>query len=225
MSIDTPIITYQGHGDNVFAVAWSPDGTWIASGSRDTTVRVWKASAGEDYLVYQDHASYLLSLAWSPDGKRLASGDTAGTVRIWEAFTGRTITTYHRHTRFVRSVALSPDGTHIATGGDYGDSTVQVWQAFSGNHLYTYSRQYRIFAVAWSPGGKRIASGSFDASVQIWDAFSGENIFTYQGHSGPVYTAAWSPDGLYCTLASKLPEAIRLPPGDHATAKILYCRL
>src|SRR5260370_7037731 len=100
MAIDTPIITYQGHGDNVFAVAWSPDGTWIASGSRDTTVRVWKASAGEDYLVYQDHASYLLSLAGSPDGKRIASGDTPATQRQLKTFPPTTLPPVHPLTLF-----------------------------------------------------------------------------------------------------------------------------
>ncbi len=114
---------------------------------------------------------------------------------MWEAFTGANIVTYRGHTRFVRAIAWSPDGTHIASGGDYGDSTVQVWDAFNSKHVYTRNQQYRIFAVAWS--GERIASGSFDGSVQIWDWYTGDTIFIYRGHSAPVYTAAWSPNGAY----------------------------
>ena len=120
---------YHGHSDNVFAVAWSPDGQYIASGSRDTTVRVWHAATGICEYIYRGHSYSLLSVAWSPDGRRVASGDTGGTVRVWEALSGEEIVVYHGHRRFVRSVAWSPDGRSVVSGGDFGDSTVQVWDA------------------------------------------------------------------------------------------------
>src|SRR5260370_17060027 len=131
MSTHAPIFIYQGHSDHVFALAWSPNGSYLASGSRDKTIRVWKASTGEDCCCYYGHASCLLSLAWSPDGKYIASGDTDGIVHVWEAYTGRGVFTYHGHTRFARSLAWSPDGLYIPSGGDFGDSTVQVLPAFT----------------------------------------------------------------------------------------------
>ncbi|HAT44220.1 MAG TPA: hypothetical protein DCS90_03875, partial [Ktedonobacter sp.] len=59
---------YQGHSDNVFAVAWSPDGRFIASGSRDNTVQVWNATTGTCSCIYNGHTHCLLAVAWSPDG-------------------------------------------------------------------------------------------------------------------------------------------------------------
>ena len=200
---------YRNHSDNVFSVAWSPGGKYIASGSRDKTVRVWDAATGEDYYIYRGHNKCVLSVACSPgDGAYIASSDTGGIVQVWEAFTGSTIVSYRGHTRFVRSVAWSADGQYIASAGDYGDNTVQVWQAFSGKQIYVHDCQYRIFSVAWAPGfpassfalANRVASSSFDGSVQVWQVPGTNrvehNLFSYHAHAGPVYALAWSPDGV-----------------------------
>ena len=164
---------YQGHSDNVFAVAWSPDGQYIASGSKDTTVHIWHAATAKPEYVFRGHTHCLLSVAWSPDGQRIASGCTSGLVLVWNAFTGEEIVAYHGHTRFVRSLSWSPDGRYIVSGGDFGDSTIQVWNAVTGQASYTRSQQYRNFAVSWSPDGSRIASGNFDGTAQVWDAANG----------------------------------------------------
>ena len=62
--------------------------------------------------------------------------------------------------------------------------TVQVWDAADGGNVYTYQGHSDVVdSVAWSPDGKRIASGSYDNTVQVWDATDGSNVFTYKGHS------------------------------------------
>src|SRR2546422_7418253 len=93
---------YHGHSDKVFSVAWSPNGKYLASGSRDHTVRVWDTTTGNCVLVYRGHESHVLSVAWSPASTRVASGCTDGIIHIWDAASGETLVTYHGHSRFVR---------------------------------------------------------------------------------------------------------------------------
>ena len=80
-STGAKLLTYTGHTDQVRAVAWSPDGKLIASGSDDGTVQVWDASTGANIHVYQSGS--VLALAWSPDGKLIASGGADSTVQVW----------------------------------------------------------------------------------------------------------------------------------------------
>ena len=202
------LYTYRGHSSEVDAVAWSPDGKRIASGSRDTTVQVWDASTGSNVLTYTGHSFYgvnaiydVNAVVWSPDGKHIASGGDDKTVQVWDAITGKKVLTYTGHSYRVRAVAWSPDGKRIASGRD--DGTVQVWNAAGGDsvattgaNVFTYwGHSDRVDAVVWSPDGKRIASGSDDSTVQVWDATTGGNVLTYKGHSNGVDAVAWSPDG------------------------------
>ena len=188
------LFIYRGHSDQVLAVAWSPDGTRIASASYDNTVQIWDAANGGHPFAYRGHSKEVWSVAWSSrDDKRIASASQDNTVQVWDAVDGSHPFIYHGQYALY-AVVWSPDGKRIASAGQ--DSTVRVRDAIDGNHLSIYhGHSSWVRGLAWSPDGTRITSASYDSTVQVWDEVDGDHPFIYHGHSKAVSTVAWSPDG------------------------------
>src|SRR5437773_1544886 len=97
LSVGTTLSTYSEHRNAVSSVAWSPDGSQLASASFDTTVQVWQSLTGQLELTYHGHSNWVTAVAWSPDGKELASAGLDTTVQIWNANTGKALLTYIGH--------------------------------------------------------------------------------------------------------------------------------
>src|SRR6185312_9536339 len=141
-STTTPVhlpFSYRQHKSGVPALAWSPDGTRLASGGADGTVQIWNAQTGQPMLTYTGHAHanppFVLGVAWSPDGKRIVSGGDDGSARVWDAGTGQDLVLYLGHHGSVKQVAWSPDGKQIASAS--ADQTVQLWDAATGRTRLT----------------------------------------------------------------------------------------
>jgi len=107
-------------------IAFSPDGTSLASGTCDNLVRLWNVPTKSLRYVCSGHSGAINSVAYSPDGTLVASGSDDGTVRLWDAATGKLARVFVGHTATVYSVAFSPDGALLASGS--ADGTVKLWR-------------------------------------------------------------------------------------------------
>ena len=239
------LATLHGHAGFVTTVAYSRDGKILASGSEDKTVKVWAVETGQNLATLQGHGESINSVAISPDGTKLASGSDDRTIRLWELPTGRALHTLSKESlnklqiddevgtkteRFmsrVKSVAFSPDGLILATldediGGSLCGDAVKLWDVGTGQFLtvLTDGTDFAGFAVAFSPDGTKLVSGSWADTVELWEVSTQKHIATFPGHTGNVDTVAFSPDGTKLASGSfdgtvllwEVPKSIKLYP-------------
>ncbi len=88
---------FIGHSSSVSSVAFSPDGKYLASGSYDSTVKLWSVESQKEVTTLQGHSDYVYSVTFSPDGKYLASGSSDNTVKLWSVESQKEVTTLQGH--------------------------------------------------------------------------------------------------------------------------------
>jgi WD40 repeat protein len=120
-----PRVSLVGHGYGIASIAFSPDGTTLASGGFDQAVKLWGLAAGRELATLHGHEGWVVAVAFSPDGSVLATGSHDQTIKLWDAATGQSLATLRGHTGNVYTVAFSPDGSLLASGSL--DGTVRLW--------------------------------------------------------------------------------------------------
>ena len=190
---DAMLRTLTGSTDAVTAVAVSPDSKVIATGSRDTLIRVYETGTGEELVVLRGHTNWVSAVAFLPEGKSVVSGSFDSTVRVWDLGTGEVVASHKRHRRRVTAVDVSFDGRKVVSGS--WDATVIVWSIAAQKVIYSLSgHRGPVSSVSFSPDGFWVASGSWDTSVRVWNARRGQGSLVLEGHTQSVRDVAFSPD-------------------------------
>merc|ERR1712096_179770 len=172
--------TLSGHPAPIKSVTYSPDGTTLASASDDGSIKLWDAVTGQELQQspLSGHNGPISSVAYSPDGTTLASASFDGTIKLWDAATGQELqqSPLSGHSDIVFSVTYSPDGTTLASAS----FSVLAKQALKANFH--------------DPNDPTKVTTSL-SNIQLWDVDSGSLRETLSGHTAPIKSVAYSPDG------------------------------
>ena len=202
----------EGHPGIVFAVAFSPDGKIVATGSGDRTIRFWDSRTGSLLKTLLGHTRQVTSIAFSGDGLFLVSGSEDDTLRIWDVASGKTVRATAAFTHGVsgvHSVSYSPDGrTVVVASGTqvklFETATSKLLRAFETHESHTSRGPQGIQrticcgsearSAVFSPNGELIVSGHEDGTVKLWNVKTGKLVRIIKSRSD-VRSVAFSPDG------------------------------
>lgn len=223
------LLTLTGHSGWVNSVAFSPDGQTLASGSQDKTIIIWDLVAGKMLRTLGNrflglevgHTASVSSVIFSRDSKTLISGGNDKTIKIWNVSAGTFFRPLTEHSNWVTSLAMSADGQILASGSL--DKTAQVcylggWQLL--RQPAKFVAPYAVDSVAIAPDGQTLAAGIVhNGIIQLWSVGTGKLLNTLSGHSGGVFSVAFSPNG-QILASGGYDKTIKL--WDWKTGKLIY---
>jgi WD40 repeat protein/serine/threonine protein kinase len=198
-----------GHISTVRSVAFSPDGTRLASAGDDRTILLWDTATGEQVgEPFIGHDDLVSSVAFSPDGTLLASGSFDSTIKLWDLSGERPTATLSSHGNAVTAIEFSPDGRMLASASR--DNAIILWDVGTRQQigLTLTGHSDWVLSVAFSPDGSTLASGSRDSTLILWDVATRQAIGQPLRGAGVtrdswMWSVAFSPDGQHLIAGSR----------------------
>lgn len=194
-----------GHEEAVLCVAFSPDGQQLATGSGDSTVRLWDLQTQTPMYRCTGHKNWILCIAWSPDGEHLVSGSKAGELQAWDPRTGNPSgKPFIGHRKWITGICWEP--MHIKFPcrrfvSSSKDGDARVWDIYLRRCVLCLSgHTLAVTCVKWGGNG-RIYTGSQDCTIKVWETQHGGLIHVLKGHGHWVNSLALSTEYILRTGA------------------------
>ena len=186
-------LALEGNTAKTSAVAFSPNGRYLAVGDTDGELFVRDAQNWRILSRLSGHIAQITHVAWSPGSDRLAASSRDGSVRVFELEGGRTLATLRGHRGAARAVAFDLEGDHLFSCGE--DGTVHQWEVASGRLLRSYlGHEGPVYALDYDPNLERLVTASADRTVRLWDVRTGVARIL-RGHEAAVVEVAFDAAG------------------------------
>ncbi|HEX3527144.1 MAG TPA: WD40 repeat domain-containing protein [Thermoanaerobaculia bacterium] len=196
------LLSPPGPHEELWHVAWSPDGRRLVTTGRDGVVRLWDLEGNNGPVTLGSHEGGVSTAAWDPAGRRVLTASFDGSAKIWDTANRAPAVELRGHASAVNRAVWNAAGERVATAGL--DGTVRVWDAASGAPLGVLrGHAGSVLDVAWSPDGVRLASAGTDGTARIWNAGALQPAAVLSGHTDEVTSVAWSPDGRWLATGSR----------------------
>ncbi len=196
---------YSGTGAIVSSLAFAPDAQTFVVGYRDGSVLLRDINSDDTIRAFVGHIVAVNCVAFSSDGTQILSGDNGGTAYLWNAEDGTEIFEYDHGGASVTSCAFSPtNAQRVLTGSN--DNSARLWSTVNGSLVQEFApvinegtlvagHDDEVRAVAFSPDGTRVATGSADETAIVWSVSDGAELLTLTGHTAAVESVRYAPDG------------------------------
>ncbi len=177
----------------VTCVAYSPDGKSIVSCGWDSNIKVWDASTGKQTMILRSGSQRLNCVGYDASGKYIVAPNQGNNISVWDSVTGEVVTTLAGHEASILSVSFSLDGKKILSSSE--DKTIRVWDTlWSKERMLIHTDSFTL-GLAYSPDGRRLATGGMKGGVTIWDAAAGIELTTIPVNASWIFDMVFSPDG------------------------------
>ena len=203
-----------GHTEAILHISYSPDGSCLASGGGDMTVRFWNVQTSMPMYTCTGHRHHVLCTTWAPNGLAFASSDKSGEIRIWDPKTGKPklSTPLRGHTKWVTFLCFEPlhsDPTCRRLASSSKDNSIKIWNVHSGRLETTISGHVdSVECIKWGGTGL-LYTASRDRTIKVW-AIDGHGysqqklVRTLSGHAHRINSLAMNCDYVLRTGAHQL---------------------
>ncbi len=194
---------FRKQDKEILALAFSPDGEILASGSEDKTVQLWNTQTYSRIGILREHNEWITAIAFSDDIRTLATGDTSGEIKIWDIATRQVRMTLKGHKNTINALTFAPDGMseysgYLASGS--ADGTIRLWNPYTGNEMIILTTGHTecVKTVAFSENDTFLASAAYNGVVEKWDLTTFQRMDTFgAGHNDTTHFVALSSDAKY----------------------------
>ncbi|CAN9219152.1 unnamed protein product [Alternaria alternata] len=193
-ALQSPVMELTGHSGEVFAARFDPTGQYIASGSMDRSILLWRSSAScENYGILTGHKQAVLDLHWSRDSKVLFSASADMHLASWDVETGERIRRHPGHEEVINCMDVSKRGEEMLVSGS-DDGYIGIWDTRTKDAVTFIPTDFPITAICLAEAGNELFTGGIDNDIKVWDLRKQAVTYTLLGHTDTVTSLQLSPD-------------------------------